>query len=195
MKWWDLVKQLRGFLFLFFFCAGVFPVSVTLISMVFFPSERAGSFLYRSDGTPLGSLWVAQPFQSAKYFWGRPSLAPQLVGPSQASHFSFTDKRLMQAQEERAQQWRSHHGDTEPPPEMVAASGSGFDPHISPVAAVLQIERVMKARGLSGDSETLRRLIEDLTEPPTFGVFGESRVNVLKLNLALDEKLPVADKE
>jgi K+-transporting ATPase ATPase C chain len=140
----------------------------------------------------LGSELIGQPFTSAKYFWGRPSATSPAYngGASTGSNYGPTNPAQLDAVKQRLAVIRSAHGDDKSPIpiELVTASGSGLDPHISPAAADYQIPRVARARGL-GDYE-IRRLVAEHTEGRTFGLLGEPRVNVLLLNLALDQLKP-----
>lgn len=164
---------------------------VAVVGFVFFKEQSTGSLLRDQSGNVVGSQLLAQPFRSKAYFWGRPSVSNQLDGIGQASNLSMTDQRLRAQLLERTARWQELHGAAVPPPEMISASASGLDPHISTYAAVLQMERVMAARELnSSHQDQLLKVIESLTEGPTFGLFGESRINVLRLNLALDQKFP-----
>ncbi|MBX9766874.1 MAG: potassium-transporting ATPase subunit C, partial [Bdellovibrionales bacterium] len=172
------MKSLKAFLFLAVFCAGVFPALIAVVGLIF-KDQATGSLLRDPQGNVVGSRLLAQPFESKAYFWGRPSSTDQLKGQSQASNLSMTDKRLRAQLLERTVRWQELHGNAAPPPEMISASASGFDPHISPFAAVLQIDRVMAARAMeSSQRGLLLELIEEATEGPTSGLFGESRINV-----------------
>ncbi len=166
----------------------IYPLVVTGAAHLLFPHQARGSIIER-DGKSVGSDLLGQPFTADKYFHGRPSAAGGVSynGLSGAgSNLGPTNPALTEAVGKRVADIRAESGDpTKPVPvDLVTASGSGLDPHISPAAALLQAPRVAKARNRSAqDVETLiRRHIEG----PTWGLFGAPRVNVLRLNLALD---------
>jgi len=160
-----------------------YPLIVTGISQVLFKDEANGSLL-RKDDKVIGSALIGQRFSDAKYFWGRPSATspmPYNGAASSGSNQGPTNPALKEAVERRI---KDHGGKTPVPADLVTASGSGLDPHISPAAAEYQIARVAKARGLL--EEKLRALVVQHTEGRQLGLLGEPRVNVLRLNLALD---------
>jgi len=160
-----------------------YPLIVTGISQVLFKDEANGSLL-RKDDKVIGSALIGQRFSDAKYFWGRPSATspmPYNGAASSGSNQGPTNPALKEAVERRI---KDHGVKTPVPADLVTASGSGLDPHISPAAAEYQIARVAKARGLL--EEKLRALVVQHTEGRQLGLLGEPRVNVLRLNLALD---------
>src|SRR5437667_8411001 len=165
-----------------------YPVLVTVIAQLVFPNQANGSLIVKG-GKPVGSRLIGQPFDDPKYFWGRPSATspfPDNAGSSSGSNLSPTNPDLVKAVQERVAALRAADpGNTAPVPvDLVTASGSGLDPHISPAAALYQVSRVAKARKLRPDA--VRALVERHTEGRQFGFLGEPRVNVLALNLALD---------
>jgi K+-transporting ATPase ATPase C chain len=166
----------------------VYPVLVTLVAQVVFPHQANGSVVLR-DGQPIGSELIGQPFDDPRYFWGRPSATgptPYNAASSTGSNLGPTNPALLDAVKGRVEALRQAHPDeTGPVPvELVTASASGLDPHISPAAAAYQVARVAKVRGLTEDH--VRQLIAALTEGRTLGLLGEPRINILRLNLALD---------
>jgi len=166
----------------------VYPLAVTGLAQVLFPSQANGSVIVK-DGKPIGSTLIGQSFTDPKYFWGRPSATtpqPNSGTGSNGSNQGPTNPALTDAVKQRIDALRAADpGNTAPVPvDLVTASGSGLDPEISPAAAAYQIPRVAKARGLSEDQ--VRAMVTMATTGRQLGVLGESRVNVLKLNLALD---------
>jgi len=167
-----------------------YPLVVTGLAQVLFP-QRANGGLIEREGKVVGSELIGQPFEDMRYVWGRPSATSPFAynsGLSSGSNLGPTNPALVDAVKERVEKLRQAHPDqTGPvPADLVTASASGLDPHISPAAAEYQVTRVAKARGLS--AERVRELVAAHTEGRTFSVLGEPRVNVLKLNLALDGK-------
>jgi K+-transporting ATPase ATPase C chain len=165
----------------------VYPTVVTLIAQLAFPSKANGS-LVEIDGKPVGSALIGQPFSEAKYFWGRPSATasvPYNASASGGSNLGPLNPALVTNVQTRIDALKQHDAQVDTVPvDLVTASGSGLDPHITPASAELQVSRVATARGRS-ESE-VRELVRLHTEARQFGVLGEPRVNVLLLNIALD---------
>jgi K+-transporting ATPase ATPase C chain len=166
-----------------------FPLLVTAIGQAAFPAAANGSLVHR-DGRPVGSALIGQTFDAPQWFWGRLSAtgpSPYNAGASSGSNYGPLNPALRAAAEARLAALRQADPDnTAPVPvDLVTASGSGLDPHVTPATALYQVPRVARARGLSEDE--LRRLVQEHTEARTFGLLGEPRVNVLLLNLALEE--------
>jgi K+-transporting ATPase ATPase C chain len=187
-----MVRELRSALIVFLvftvITGVVYPGVVTAIGGALFSRQATGSLIER-DGKAVGSSLLGQAFTSPKYFWSRPSAtAPQPYNgaASSGSNQGPTNPALESAVKDRIAALRAADpGNTKPvPADLVTASGSGLDPHISPAAADYQVPRVARARGLG--EEQVRKLVIEATEGRTFGVLGEARVNVLQLNLALD---------
>jgi K+-transporting ATPase ATPase C chain len=166
----------------------VYPLVVTGIGRLAFPQQVDGSLVSR-DGVIVGSALIGQSFQDPKYFWGRLSATAPMPNnglASGGSNFGPTNPALVDAVKARLAALKSADpGNTRPVPvDLVTASGSGLDPHISPAAALYQVPRVARARHL--DPALLQRRVLAAVEPPQWHLFGEPVVNVLALNLALD---------
>jgi potassium-transporting ATPase KdpC subunit len=164
----------------------VYPIVVTGLAQVIFPDKAAGS-LIEKEGRVIGSRLIGQPFTGSGYFHSRPSAAGAGYdgAASGGTNLGPTSKKLIEEQVKvRAEALRETNPNAEIPVDMVTASASGLDPHITPAAAEFQIGRVARERKVSEDE--LRQLVREHTEGRQLGVLGEPRVNVLELNLALD---------
>jgi K+-transporting ATPase ATPase C chain len=171
---------------------GVYPLVVWIVSQGLFPYEADGSLIHRG-GTVVGSELIAQNFTSPGYFHPRPSAAGEAgfdAASSSGSNLGPLSKKLADAVMKRVKAYRTENGfppEALVPADAVTASGSGLDPHISLKNALLQAPRVAQARRLGCDA--VEKIIRAGTEGRDFGIFGEPRVNVLKLNLSLDRKM------
>jgi potassium-transporting ATPase KdpC subunit len=170
----------------------LYPLMVTGLAQVLFPHQANGSLIVR-DGKILGSELVGQYFDALEYFWSRPSATapfPYNAAASAGSNLGPTNPSLLDAVKARSAALRAADPDNDAaiPVDLVTASGSGLDPHISPAAAAYQVGRVARARGL--EPGIVEGLVARHTEGRQFGVLGESRVNVLAVNLALDSLKP-----
>ncbi len=163
----------------------IYPLAVTGIAQVIFPSQANGS-LIMADGKAVGSELIGQQFDDPSYFWGRPSAAGYNAAASSGSNYGPLNPALTDMVQSRIDALKAADPDnTLPiPVDLVTASGSGLDPHISVAAALYQVHRVASARGLS--EADVQSLVEKNTDGRQFGFLGEPRVNVLKLNLALN---------
>jgi potassium-transporting ATPase KdpC subunit len=170
----------------------VYPGAITGVARIAFPVQSTGS-LMRDGERVIGSSLIGQPFDDPAYFWGRPSATtpvPYNAAASAGSNLGPANPALHDAVAPRIAALRAADpGNQEPVPvDLVTASGSGLDPHISPAAAYFQVSRVARKRGLA--SERVRALVDRAIEGRTLGLIGEPRVNVLRLNLALDHVAP-----
>ncbi|QDQ29432.1 potassium-transporting ATPase subunit KdpC [Chitinimonas arctica] len=169
----------------------LYPAAITGMAQTVFPEQANGS-LIRHQGKLVGSSLIGQSFSSPGYFWGRPSATgpvPDNAAASGGSNLGPQHPALAEAVKGRIEAVRLAHADqTGPvPAELATASASGLDPHISPAAAYYQVARVAKVRGLA--PETVRQLVDAHVEQPSWHMFGDRTVNVLKLNLALDRRV------
>jgi K+-transporting ATPase ATPase C chain len=174
-----------------------YPLAITGIAQLVFPYQANGSVIEK-DGKVIGSGLIGQAFDSQKYFHGRPSAtvapdpkdssktvdAPYNAANSGGSNLGPTSKALVERVKGRVEKLKAENRSAMVPVDMVTTSASGLDPDVTPAAALFQVPRVAKARGLPEDR--VRQLVEVNTEGRTLGVLGEARVNVLRLNLALD---------
>lgn len=167
----------------------MYPLAVTGLAQLLFPNQANGSLIIR-DGKVIGSELIGQYFDEPKYFWGRPSATspfPYNAAASSGSNLGPTNPALIEAVKTRVEALRVADPGKAAlvPVDLVTASGSGLDPHISQAAALYQANRVARVRGLQ--ESQVKELIGLYTEGRQFGLLGEPRVNVLKLNLALDD--------
>jgi K+-transporting ATPase ATPase C chain len=182
-----LKAALKLFAILLVIVGVIYPIAVTVLAQFVFPEEAGGSLLYDVSGKVIGSALIGQPFSDPQYFWPRPSATsecPYNPLASGGSNFGPTNTKLMEQIATRADFLKSSGIQDPVPSDLVMASASGLDPHISLQSALVQIPRVARARNL--DEDTLRNLVLDHVEERQFGFLGEQRVNVLNLNLALD---------
>lgn len=193
MRLKELRPALMMFISLTLITGVVYPLLVTLIAQMVFPVQANGS-LITIDNQIVGSTLIGQTTDDPRYFWSRPSAVSYMEGASLdalissgATNYGSTNEVLAESVVLREQTFRAANNvpdDVAVPVEMLFASGSGLDPHVSPEAARLQIDRVAEARGL--EREIVANLVEQYVEVPQLGFLGQPRVNVLLLNLALD---------
>lgn len=178
----------------------IYPLVVTGVAQVLFSEQANGSIIRNADGQAVGSRLIGQEFSEPRYFWGRPSAtstlpynafnAEALTGSSGSNYGPLNEglvgpEGLIQTRITALRE--ADPGNSRPiPVDLVTASGSGLDPHISPASAEYQVERVARARGL--DAQVVRQLVAEHTQGRQLGFLGEPRVNVLELNLALDQQ-------
>lgn len=182
----EMISSLRILATLTVLTGIVYPLAMTGLCTVVFSKQSTGSML-TVGGKPIGSELVGQPFDRADYFWPRPSATSYNPLPSSGTNLGPTSQTLKEQVDARRVQFGDPEATMEIPVELLFASGSGLDPHVSPAGAKYQINRVAQARGFSDlDRTRLVDLISRYTEERSLGFIGEPRVNVLMLNLALD---------
>jgi potassium-transporting ATPase KdpC subunit len=164
-----------------------YPLAMTALAQLSFPAAANGSLIER-DGAPIGSALIAQPFAGDAYLHPRPSASGWNAAGTGASNLGPTSVALIAAVAERRVEWEAANG-APAPIDAVTASGSGLDPHIGPENALAQSGRIASARG--ADPAAVRALIAAAIEGPFLGLYGESRVNVLLTNAALDDAFPM----
>lgn len=167
-----------------------YPLVVTGLAQVIFPAKANGQLIER-DGKVIGSAIIGQAFSSPGYFRSRPSAAGTGydAANSGGTNLGPTNKKLIDAVKQAVADAQKENPGTPVPVDLVTSSASGLDPHISPAAAAFQVPRVAKERGMS-DAD-VKQLVDAFTERRQLGFFGEPRVNVLRLNLALDDQHPL----
>ncbi len=167
---------------------GLYPMAVTAIAQSAFHSKANGSLVYDKEGHVIGSTLLGQPFAHNNYFWPRPSATTPAYNASGSTASNMSPDNGTLASDVKMRVMTLHKADRAAPPsipaDLVEASASGLDPHISPQAADFQATRIASTRGM--DIKQVHALIHDHTERRTLGMFGQPRVNVLQLNLALD---------
>ncbi|MGD0954136.1 MAG: potassium-transporting ATPase subunit KdpC [Methanotrichaceae archaeon] len=186
----ELVKDLKSCILLFatvVVLSLVYSYFITWGTQTIMPYQAGGSLIY-VNGTVVGSELIGQNFSSLGYFHGRPSAVDYNASNSGGSNYGATSAALMDQVKQRVAKVRSENNlspNASVPADLVLASGSGLDPHISVEGAMIQVQRVARVRGLP-ESE-VKALVDQHTEYPQFGFLGQTRINVLKLNIALDE--------
>lgn len=186
------MKDLKSAIFLFLtftiICGGLYPALVTGLAQVAFPQQANGSFLTDASGNKIGSALIGQPFSAPQYFWPRPSATSDFGYNPRASGGSNsgpTNPVYLQTVDDRVKALRNTGVTVQIPADLVQASASGLDPHITQDAARLQIPRIAKARGIS--EATVLQAVTQVSEERQLGILGAPRVNVLVLNLELDK--------
>ena len=182
----DFIVATRLFAFWTVVLGIVYPLFCTGISQILFADQANGGIIKRGDQI-VGSHLIGQKFESDRYFWSRPSAVDYNPLPSGGSNSGPTSEALKTAVREREAKLKaSNPGAGEPPQDLLFASASGLDPHISPEAASYQVDRIVKIRSMA--KADVLKLVASATNVPQFGILGESTVNVLQLNNALDAK-------
>lgn len=170
----------------------IYPLAVTALAQLLFPDKANGQLVKRADGRIVGSRIIGQPFSSPGYFRARPSAAGAAgydAGASTGSNYGPTNGKLFERVRADVERARAENASAHVPVDLVTASASGLDPHISPAAAEFQLPRVARERGVG--EEEVRRVVVAHTLGRQFGFLGEPAVNVLELNLDLDERMPL----
>jgi potassium-transporting ATPase KdpC subunit len=170
----------------------IYPVVVTAVAQVAFPSQANGSFVTTADGRTIGSSLIGQAFSKPQYFWGRPSAAGVTdenpagydANSSAGSNLGPTNQKLIERVTAAVDALKTANGDKPIPVDLVTTSASGLDPDVSPEGAEYQVARVAKARNMTEDN--VRAAVKRHTEQPLLWFMGQPRVNVLLLNLDLD---------
>ena len=186
----QLIISIKIFALFTVLCGIAYPLFITGIAQLVFPAKANGSLIVR-DNKVVGSELIGQKFDSEIYFWSRPSATDYSAMPSSGSNFGPTSSKLKQLVADRTAQWIKSNPTSEAkkiPSEMLLASASGLDPHISPKAALLQVDRIVKVRNLDDNQkQQLLKIISELSESPQFSFLGDERINVLALNLELNK--------
>ena len=188
---WKIFKKSLGVLLIFTLIVGIiYPTFITVCAQTFFKDKANGSLIVK-DGEVVASKLIGQNFTSPEYFWGRPSATVDYpyngVGGSGSNKTPAGDE-LEEIIKKRIEELQKYNGtDEEIPVDLVTASGSGLDPHLSVAAAEYQVDRIARERNMSKDE--VESIIDKYTNKRFLGVFGEETVNVLQVNLALDGKL------
>lgn len=181
-----LWRCLRLFLTMTLITGVVYPLLVTAVAKLLMPKQAEGSLIFQDDRL-IGSSLIAQKFEQEKYFWPRPSAVDYDPLPSGASNLGPISKELKQMVLEREKKLLEKAPSQVIPRELLYASGSGLDPHISPETVYFQLQRVLEARGWEKNELKVANVIRELTENTFFPYLGPTYINVLKLNLALDQ--------
>ena len=183
----DIKTAIMMFLVFTVICGCIYPALVTGIAQAVFPKQANGSFITDSSRKVIGSTLIGQPFSDSKYFWPRPSASSDFGFNAMASGGSNagpTNPAYLQTVGERVKALRDTGVTGQVPADLVQASASGLDPHVTPESALLQVPRVAKVRGVSED--VLKKAVSQAIEDRQLGFMGAPRVNVLVLNLKLD---------
>ncbi|MEB6549688.1 potassium-transporting ATPase subunit KdpC [Heyndrickxia sporothermodurans] len=183
-----MFKNIRISLALLLICGLAYPLAMTGISQVIMPAKADGSLITDEDGNIVGSELIGQMFTDPSYFSGRVSSIEYNAAGSGSGNYAPSNEDMIERTKKDIDAFLKNNPDVKKediPADLLTNSGSGLDPHISPMAAEIQVPRVANERGLSEDK--IMNLIEEYTEGRQFGFFGEPRVNVLQLNIALDQ--------
>jgi K+-transporting ATPase ATPase C chain len=186
----SLTIVLRISLVFIVLCGIIYPLVSTGAAQAIFPTQANGSLIKNEQGEAIGSELIGQTFNDPKYFQGRVSSIEYKAEASGSNNYAPSNPDLLKRIEASLEVWKQNNPDvpvSEVPIDLITNSGSGLDPHITPKAAQVQVPRISRLTGISADQ--LNKLIDEHTEGRDLGLFGDPRVNVLKLNIALREKL------
>ena len=183
-----MLKNIRMSLVLLLICGIVYPLAMTGMSQLFFPAQADGSLIKNEDGEVVGSEMIGQMFTDPSYFSGRVSSIEYDASGSGSGNYAPSNEEMIARTKGDIEAFLEKNPGVRQeniPADLLTNSGSGLDPHITPMAARIQVPRIAKARSIS--EKQVEQLVSDHTAGRQFGIFGEPRVNVLKLNLELDE--------
>ncbi|MGD8190580.1 potassium-transporting ATPase subunit KdpC [Brevibacillus ginsengisoli] len=183
-----MLKNVRFILVLIVICGIAYPLAMTGISQLIMPAKANGSLITDQNGKTIGSELIGQTFHDPKYFQGRISSIDNNAAGSGSNNYAPSNPALIERTQKDIEAFLAANPTVkkeEIPADLLTNSASGLDPHISPQSAKIQISRIAKARGM--DAAKIEALVDQQTEGRQFGIFGEPRVNVLELNLALDQ--------
>lgn len=183
----DIKPAILLFIIFTVICGGIYPTVVTGLAHALFPKQAAGSFITDKSGKEIGSTLIGQPFSDPKYFWPRPSTTSDFgynATASGGSNAGPTNPAYLQTVSDRVKALKDTGVTGNIPADLIQASASGLDPHVTPESALLQVPRVAKARGIS--EHVLKKAVSQAIEDRQLGFMGAPRVNVLVLNLELD---------
>lgn len=181
------IESLKMLLIMTIFCGMIYPLLFTGAMQAIFPEKANGSIIEK-NGQIIGSELIGQEFKGDKYFSSRPSANGYDAGNSAGTNYGATNASLKEQVETRTKEIREKYGlsaDTPVPAVMVTNSACGFDPHMTPDSMYFQVKKVAAARNL--DEATVKKLVDEHIEEPVLGFIGDARVNVLRLNMALDD--------
>ena len=198
--WKSIYRSILATLLLTVILCGIYPLAVTLVGQLLFREQANGGIILSSEGKPIGAKLIGQAFTRPEYFHGRPSAAGSAPGApngydaanSSGSNLGPTNQKFkdgLKVSIDAVLKENPTAKSGEVPVDLVTASGSGLDPHVSPAAALFQVDRVAKARG--ADVAAMKTIVENHIEKPPLGLFGEPVVNVLLLNMDLDRSMPM----
>ncbi|MGG1533353.1 potassium-transporting ATPase subunit KdpC [Brevibacillus agri] len=183
-----MLKNLRVSLVLLLICGVAYPLAMTGITQIVMPAKADGSLITDASGKVIGSELIGQSFKDPKYFTGRVSSIEYNAAGSGSGNYAPSNPAMIERTQKDLAAFLAANPSVKQediPADLLTNSGSGLDPHISPQAAKIQVPRIAAVRGI--DAAKLNALIDEYTEGRSLGLFGESRVNVLKLNMALDQ--------
>lgn len=187
----NIWSNFKIFLWLTLITGVAYPLFITLMAQFTMKAQADGSILY-VNGRPIGAQLIGQKFENERYFWPRPSAIDYNPMPSGGSNLGPSSQKLKEVIEARKKVLFTAHESKAYyiPSELLFASGSGIDPHLSPAGAYYQIERIAKARNIEHDQDKIKKLVDGLIIKRALGFLGNPHINVLILNLALDQEFP-----